>query len=366
MSTYIFPYNILNHSHTIMNTKITPSFYIVSPHGVGMQSFLYYLWKMGIPSTIWGAPLQSFLMYKRAFKNVGLTIDQRYDDDNTRYNAFNLSDRPIFVLSRDPINLIKSCINQEIGDLILCHVFGDKSESIHNYFNKNIINSIIKRLTGNNYLPIHRFLDWFSKQSKFHILDVTDLYSSNIFNTLKLVNTLLHNKYSFTKENNEIFKIPYNKFSNRKFRFTNPLTLKHDSIELDIMFIPSFLTDFYINYNRSGIKLCSHVYNSTEYTLFYSVKKESESAIIETLSIPRSTIDQYISTSLNKHVVAEELYNNLCLTTDSLCKKLKQIDNSILMNFIDESKTSYDILNTLSDKPIYWNDFFNFIEYCKA
>ncbi|GKG92767.1 hypothetical protein CE91St38_07750 [Desulfovibrionaceae bacterium] len=188
-------------------------FYVVSPHGAGMQSFLYCINLMGIPSTHWR---WHFSQRKFTIKNYplpksehiyhyGLTIDRKLE----KKISYGNKNQNIFWLMRDPVALITSHINHGIGHQI-------NPFNIHN------------GICGLNNKTFDRILEFkttlrYSSQLKTVVsygnvlpIDTQDLSADKIYDTLVGVSRFMNIKMPSGLDN--IIKIPYNAYKNRLYQ----------------------------------------------------------------------------------------------------------------------------------------------------
>ncbi|MCE3038677.1 hypothetical protein [Helicobacter anatolicus] len=170
------PAKFLITSTNLFAKKLSYRYILLGGHGMGMQSFRYYLEQIGAtPREIyWYEMLAPFVLYK---KDEGLLIDK---DPKNEFAKKILSKQkisiPVYQIIRDPISIIKSCLNATIFHRI--SVLQDK---------KDVENVLIEILKNTPHLMF--YFTSLQNSIKHLATDITYLTQDSI-NQKNLQNTL--------------------------------------------------------------------------------------------------------------------------------------------------------------------------------
>lgn len=112
-----------------------PDFFTVSPHGAGLQSFLFYLSGIGLPCSPWTAidtaenaweAMKFVNARKRRYKHVGVTVDRALTNRDL-FPGLNGKKVPVFQLVRDPVAVLASNVNLGVGAAVVRAVMENPS-----------------------------------------------------------------------------------------------------------------------------------------------------------------------------------------------------------------------------------------------
>lgn len=198
-------------------------FFVVSPHGAGLQSFLYYLSALGMPTSDWtqtdvhgdiARALKYIETQKRTHQRVGMTIDKPLPDIRGFLPSLPIQQTPVFWLVRDPLSLLTSCVNQRIGDEIV------RTRNPLKAFQYPMAWSALDYAMDNmllyapyTYLLYAAQLSSVSASRMVKVIDTTMLTGKEAQGTMKMVAGCFSGPpMGF---NNDVFGVAYNSFKNR-------------------------------------------------------------------------------------------------------------------------------------------------------
>lgn len=199
-------------------------FLVLSPHGVGLQSFLYGIRRLGVRCSTWGMvstvsdfkKAQEYIdSEKKSHKIVGITLDCPVDIP--RNFLFSTKTAiPIFVLVRDPIEIIVSILNQIIGDELVKVYLWQNQASMTGA--DELVETVMKKCS--RYIIFTSLVESVAKRaipsSRITVFDTKDLREERIEDTLCRV----AKEFSvfFSKKRAAISKKSFNAFPSRIFR----------------------------------------------------------------------------------------------------------------------------------------------------
>lgn len=300
--------------------NVDPDFFVVSPHGAGLQSFLYYINLIGIPSSSWSIPT-SFPILKGEPLAIGMTCDK------VLQNPFPCPtrERNIFWLIRDPVLLLRAGINQMLGDKIRCGRFKkrDIEHHLEHILDKNNISHYIMYSSQLNSVPVH---------GKIYAVDTSDISGEKCIRTMNTIASLY--KKTISDDHAELLTVPYNNFQNRIFRDKNKIAVDIEARHY-LRVCPSNIYDFHFNQWKKRFIVDEFSLNGRDFTLF---------------------ADNYSLMSLKKHTDINAVINNTTSILLEIDKFIKTYEDQLLhedelISIIKNNNKYYDVvMNILKDE----------------
>lgn len=252
-------------------------FCVVSPHGAGMQSFLYYLYKMGAPSTQWWEQRAHLQELRKQFPKCGITIDS--PTCAITQGLVLQQTVPVFWLVRDPIALITSCVNQQIGDAIFFAMNDARNHNAEPCAHNKILH-FINNASG-QYCCYGEQLESAKNYSLLQVIDTTDLLPDRVCSTMKTVANTLSVPYKTSCET--LFSISYNCFSNRAWNFFPQSSINSSVGRIKFHIIPSKISEFILYKTHGRLSTFHFKHNDQHYT--------ASTAFEGTLDLTQASLD---------------------------------------------------------------------------
>ena len=301
------------------------NFCIVSPHGVGLQSFLYYLSKLNLWGSQWYNQISHLQQLNAIHKLTGITIDNIYKCKEFKNQLTRKV--PVFWLVRDPIEIITSVVNMGIGHNIVISM--DKSTTAQPLATpqERIVQAVTdQRVTNLEFSAQFRLLQ---NYGVVKIFDVKDLLPDRVVGTMTEVANTFRLPMNIP---DEILKISYNHFSNRIFRHYADIQL-HTDLPTSQLF-PEKVYDFftYKTFNHRFVQTVGH--NNKSYAIVTSV--------------PHNEVEE-TQNKLKRKINLEALANTIQIR-EEICLKLtelyneRKISSEDTLNFLLENQQLRTIL----------------------
>ena len=287
-----------------------PDFYLVGGHGVGLQSMIYYLAYLGLPTDAWWGWNESHdkkisHTYPLA-KNTnlyarGVTCDHALPQP-LRYGK---GQQKILWLIRDPVALLCSYINQCIGDNL-------------NPFSKNTCLGL-NELTMDKFLHSDKFyycmyssqLRSVAARGEIMPIDTTDLLPDFCEKTMEYITKMFNQ--SMPTGIKDIFKTSYNSFYSRLFYNIPPTTLYRDYGTIQIYTCKALLYDFHFNFWQRAFFLGEYRWQRERWNIFsktplpdgFTLLPEEQKAIVRNIGI----VSAYHASAISlyeRHAISKE------------------------------------------------------------
>lgn len=293
-------------------------FYVVSPHGAGMQSFLYYINFLGIPSSHWRWHMNQRCIKKNNYPlkkserryYYGLTVDRKLD----KRVSYGNKKQNIFWLMRDPVELITSHINHGIGNQI--YPF-----DVHNGLyglNDKTFDRILSYRTA---LLYSSQLQTVESAGNIFPVDTAELKSDRVCDTLQRVSLFMGVKMPSGLDS--IVKIPYNAYQNRVYRYPSWINLNTPMDNGRGVFEKSVLSylkeNVFVKLLRSYNKLRAKI-----------LKKSRSPVRFGRLSFCKAELYDFYFNQWKRHfVVGEKNFNNTLYTIFCNTPYAPQLDEEV-------------------------------------
>lgn len=319
--------NRLRYTNIFNNTQC--DFYVIETHGVGLQSLLYYLSLTGIPSSSWWS--ESILPVPKTQKIYAQGITTSYISEEHIKKQKN-ADKAIWIL-RDPILILRSCINQSIGDRIVAK---ELDISIYNPDVSVILNRLLDK-TSNIYCKYISKVRNFIGRGQIYSFDMEEIMPEHCSNTIRSLASLFGAPPP--KCSDYVFTISFNSFKNRFLSNFPQFRIRRGKHDIILGVTASELFDFQYNHWRSYPVVDNIVVNGESYVIFlkhidnaFNPFSTFEISSISLSDAERTAISFFISEFMVFMSFADTVY------------KKHAISEEYLVEFFLKNKKYYDML----------------------
>lgn len=322
-------------------------FCVVSPHCAGLQSFLYYLYKMNAPSSIpWGvATTNSWEALRVQYPVCGRTIEKAQEA-----HSIDAALRPVFWLVRDPIALIACCVNQTIGDTIYTTFSGAEVSYEGLCVDKNLLYFIMDKFKY--FCCYGDQLQSLSNHGAVQVIDTSDLLPNKIHNTMQKVCECLNVPYAIADK--KMYEISYNKFSNRIWTHMSPCKLDSAYGTNNYYIYPTELYEFITYHKNQDVATALLRYNNKNYTavtteLLGKIKLTPDSLenAVRTIRL-RTKLITAITDVYQEHVIPKEYIIDYMKSKPALLK-----------TFLAKQRSAIDLLEKYAPEVLASWKYFN-------
>ncbi len=334
----------------------TPDYYVVAPHGAGMQSLIYYLYLLNIPTTYWWEQDQRFEELRNKYEYCGFLLASSLSGGGEEpFPLYLQAEKPVFWLLRDPVSLVTSVMNLNIGTTILknldasWHLFAPETCRAHHW---NDLHTAI--IDGEDDFPLVDMLYRLKNFKNLTIFDVSDLFPDKVMDTMQDIYTKVTLKsHSHMSIFEDKLKISYNNFESRLWRFGHDFSIKeNENITFNVRIFPKRIADYRAQYYREPYYV-DFVYNNVSYRLYSDSRYPDFAEYI--FSQNTQQIYDALEEKLSKKDYALKHYERMKMSHDDVINFLLQ-DKAYGIEFIRKQFSTIKFLTTIGKIP-KWPNF---------
>ncbi|MFV0421125.1 hypothetical protein [Oleidesulfovibrio sp.] len=317
-----------NMFHVTSAQLAQPEFYVASPHGAGLQSFLYYLRLMGIPSTYWWDQEKSFAAIRRQHSVCGFTIDCRLSvGEHDPFQQYLSAHRPLFGLSRDPVNIIVTILNMQLGDALIEGARTNSIERVAAQWHEKLstIDSYKPVIHGKYYFPYRAIMRRVQNPDACYIIDTSDLLPDDVIKTMSDVYyRITGTQYCNIEHLSEIMRRSYNNFQNRAWsRFINDFTISVNNVPVKVMLTPAPVADFHLPFHGCT-QFHAFRYNNEDYVMGLLINPAGQNIAQEFYAHYAKQIECFVDTGKRTVATATQYFEQLRITVDDIIQLFQQ------------------------------------------
>lgn len=317
--------------------RLNPDFYLISPHGAGRNSFLYYLPWLGTPASnasglrMCGKTiLVSFPTPKTETRQaLGLQVDHYFYGKPLCYGKAN---QKVIQLTRDPVELLAHHINYGIHSIATCGWDDTANLKSLMVIPKDLLEDY-GRMNVLMFTSMHGRVITSSQDTLW--IDSTDLSAKICPTTMRRVATFLGVPYN--EKLDHLCCVAYNSVQNRLWAYQPGKWLTVMGGEwrpghfgdyvTDIKAFPSFLHDFHANHHWRAHVLDVFEHSDQEYTV--SMPEWVFSHLPDSVqhrawgSVARAAMIKAIDIRLAQHEFFMTLYRKYAVTPDDVIAMIR-------------------------------------------